>query len=146
MLVALLIGLGVGFLALFVLQIKLQRELRVLLSDLHLTELMTIINSLSDTSGERVSLAGVGLSLGQGPNQEEVLWIRAVTKVPPAGIPWIIAVASVLMQTAPDATQTDKKHWRMVWAQPRPAPAMDDVLMALRQDAADRLALVQIAS
>jgi len=32
----------------------------------------------------------------------------------------------------------------MRWTTPRPAPAMGDVLTALRQDAADRLAQVRV--
>ena len=144
MLVALLIGLGVGLLAIFFLQVKLQRDLRVLLSDIHLSEIMNIINHLKDGDGERISLAGVGLSLGRDADNNEVLWLRSARSVPAAGIPWIIAVASVLMETSPDAVKTDGTHWRMKWVQPRPAPEMDDVLTALRQDAADRLGLVRI--
>lgn len=139
MLIALLVGLGAGFLIVFGLQLKLQRDLRVFLSDAHLGAMAEALAAVSPDSGERPTFGGVAFSTSHDDG-EPVLWIRSTRKLPPASLSWVVAVASVIADVPPEARRTDTTHLRMPWTRTVGTPE----LSALRATAADRLGATRI--
>ncbi len=154
MLIALLIGLGAGFLIVFGLQVKLQRDLRVFLSDAHLCAMAEAMGGLREAGAERSTFGGVAFSLAREGAETE-LWIRTTKKLPPACLSWVVAVASALSDSSPVAHRTDATHlrmvWRMSWHMDRRGNGQDACaepdtadLSALRTAAADRLSETRI--
>ncbi len=144
--IALLVGLGLGFLGLFLLQLKLQRDLRMLLSDAHLAALVERFGYVAraDDGAEATTFCGVALSLGVRDGQRR-LWLRAGKGVPPVGVPWVVAVVSELAGVPPEATRTDRTHvWMALPDGVLPNEPYD--LNALRARVADRLKDVRISS